>query len=171
MREDREIVVAVRREDLATPKGMIRFTIQGAGVVTRDMKTCFSLAQQYTRLKEVSDHFKTVTWDADKSQLFLVTEALGYQARMIFKIGMAPGTEQSRLDFEIVWGHFKGMLGQLSYAVVDKTHTEVSFQARFEAKELPLPKILMGFALEVIAKRVGENMRQFFESQPAVSAK
>jgi glucose/arabinose dehydrogenase len=165
IREDREIVVAVRKEDI--PNDQIRFTMAGAGMVAKPKNFCFGISQQYSRLKEISDHFKTVSYESSTNQLFLVTEALGYQARMLLKI--LPVTEdwRSELQWEVVWGHFKGMTGLIGFEKLDDSHTEMSFNARYEASELPLPRILMGFALEVITKKVAEKMRAFIESQPA----
>jgi glucose/arabinose dehydrogenase len=165
IREDREIVVAVRKESI--PNDQIRFTMAGVGMVAKPKSFCFNVSQQYPRLKEISDHFKTVSFDPATSQLFLVTEALGYQARMLLHVMPVSEDWRSELQWEIVWGHFKGMTGLIGFEKFDESHTEMSVNARYEASELPLPRILMGFALEVITKKVAEKMRAFIEAQPA----
>jgi len=165
MRDDRAILVSVKTEKI--PDDQIRFTMNGAGLVNRPKDFCFAVSQQYERLKEVSDHFKTVAFDPSSQQLFLVTEALGYQARMILKILPVSEDWRSELQWKVVWGHFKGMSGLIGFEKTHDEKTEISMSAKYEAKELPLPKALMGFALEVITQKVAERMRSYIEAQPA----
>ena len=171
IKEDREVIVSVRHQSVDRPGGQLeQFTMNGAGLVARPKDFCFAVSQQYDKLKEISEHFKTVNYSASSHQLFLVTEALGYQARMILLMQPVSEDWRSELQWEVIWGHFKGMKGLIGYERVDDGHTEMSLHADYEAKELPLPKILMGFALEVITKKVAEKMRTFIEEQPALAA-
>lgn len=165
MRDERAILVSVKHEKI--PDDQIRFTMTGAGLVNRPKDFCFEISQQFERLKEVSDHFKTVSFDPATQQLFIITEALGYQARMVLKILPVSEDWRSELQWQVVWGHFKGMTGLIGFEKTSDEKTEISLNARYEAKELPLPKVLMGFALEVITQKVAERMRSFIESQPA----
>jgi hypothetical protein len=166
LRDERDVLVSVKREDLEHPPGFLRFTMAGAGVVARPKEHCFRVSQNYPKLKEISDHFKTVSYDSNTDQLFLITEALGYQARMILKMTPVEEDWRSELQFEVVWGAFKGMKGVLGFEELAPGKTEVSIQAKYEASELPLPRILMGFALEVITQKVAEKMRSYIETQP-----
>lgn len=165
MRDERAILVSVKHEKI--PNEQVRFTMNGAGLVNRPKDFCFEISQQYERLKEVSDHFKTVSFDSTTQQLFIVTEALGYQARMVLKILPVSEDWRSELQWKVVWGHFKGMSGLIGFEKTNDEKTEISLNARYEAEELPLPKALMGFALEVITQKVAERMRSFIEAQPA----
>lgn len=169
MKDERAVVVNVTTDKVDAPsqkKLLTKFTMRGAGHVNRDQATAFQLAQEYSRLKEVSDHFKTVKWDAASSELFLITEAMGYQARMIMKVTPQTVGSDRHLNWEVIWGHFKGMKGTIGFERVDHRKTEVSFISNYEAEELPLPKVLMGFALEVITQKVAERMRSFLEKEP-----
>lgn len=162
MLDERYIVVSVKREDL--PNGRIVFTMAGAGDVNRDKEACFTLAQQYPKLKEISDHFKTVSFDEKSQKLFIVTEALGYQARMLMQLTPVIEDWRSEVQWEVIWGSFKGMKGVIGFERLGPRATEVSFQGRFEAPELPIPKFLMGFALEVVVQKVAEKMRTYLEA-------
>lgn len=164
IREERAIIVSVRNED--APNKQIRFLMTGAGSVARSKEFCFGTAQKYEKLKEISDHFKTVSFDLTSRQLYLITEALGYQARMILRVTPVSEDWRSELQWEVIWGHFKGMSGYIGFEKIDAGHTEMSMVSKYEADQLPLPKILMGFALEVITQKVAEKMRTFIESQP-----
>lgn len=163
IRDERAILVSVRAED--APNKQIRFLIAGAGAVARSKEFCFRTAQKYDKLKEVSDHFKTVNFDPVTRQLYLVTEALGYEARMILKITPVAEDWRGELQWEVIWGHFKGMKGHIGFEKLTATRTEMSLVSKYEADRLPLPKVLMGFALEVITQKVAEKMRTFIESQ------
>jgi len=166
IREDRAIFVSVRREDLERDPGLMRFTMLGVGLVARPKDFCFRLGQQYHRLIQISDHFRTVNHDPRTNQLFLITEALGYQARMILKLNPVSEDGRSEIQWEVIWGAFKGMTGIIGFEKDGESKTEVSVMAKYEAKELPIPKVLMGFALEVITQKVAEKMRTYIESQP-----
>ncbi|MEK7358194.1 MAG: hypothetical protein AAB250_17235 [Bdellovibrionota bacterium] len=164
--ENREVVVSVRNEDVTNVAGkkLIRFTIRGVGLVTRNKEVAFRIAQQYPKLKDVSSHFKTVNYDASKRELFLICEALGFQARQILKMTPVEEDWRSEIQWEVIWGAFLGMKGVLGFEKVSDTHTEVSIQTNYEAEKLPLPRVLMGFAFEVIAQKVAERMRTHLES-------
>jgi hypothetical protein len=168
LKEDREVLVSVTTDSLPeTAKDQakrVRFNMSGVGYVRKAKEHCFKLAQEYPRLKEVSDHFKQLEWDAKKSELFIVTEALGYQARMIMK--MTPVSEATRdaIQFEVIWGQFRGMKGEIDFDTIDASTTQESLRATYESSSLPLPKILMGFALEVIVQKVAEKMRTYIET-------
>jgi hypothetical protein len=164
IREERAVLVSVRQED--APSKQVRFLMSGAGSVSRSKDFCFKTAQLYSKLKEVSNHFRDVSFDAKTGQLYLVTEALGYQARMVLRVTPVSEDWRSELQWEVIWGHFKGMSGYIGFESIDSTHTEVSLVSRYQADELPLPRVLMGFALEVITQKVAEKMRHFIEAQP-----
>lgn len=167
MRDDRKITVSVNKKDL--PSGRVQFSIAAAGVVKATREKCFPAAQDYGRLKTVSEHFKTAEFNANYHQLFLVTEALGYQARMILEILPVRASWRDELQFKILGGHFTGMSGAFGFESISERETEVSILAEFEGSEFPLPKVLMGFALEVIVQKVAEKMRTTIESSAKAS--
>ncbi|MES2856870.1 MAG: hypothetical protein V4692_13460 [Bdellovibrionota bacterium] len=160
--KEREVIVGVTTTQVSKEK--VRFAMTAAGHVNRSREHCYAVAQEYPKLKEVSSHFKTLNWNAEKSELFMVTEALGFQARMIMKMTPVTDTKRSAIGFEVIWGHFTGMKGEIGFDPIDSRSTEMSFRANYEAKELPLPKALMGFALEVINQKVAEKMRSYIET-------
>jgi hypothetical protein len=165
MREERAVVVSVKAADVAQPAGFVSFSISGAGVVARKKETAFRLAQDYSRLREVSDHFRVVNWNSRDSQLFVVTEALGYEARMLMDVRAIDADWRSEIQWEVIGGHFKGMTGVFGFETLPNGNTEVSIQSIYKAKELPLPRALVGFALEVVTQKVAEKMRTFLESK------
>lgn len=163
MVDDRFITVSVNRQDLSD--GHIIFTMSGAGDVARGKDACFTTSRDYSKLKDISDHFKTITFDAKTEKLFIVTEAMGYQARMMMQLTPVQESWRSEVQWEVIWGSFKGMKGVIGFERLGPRLTEVSFTGRFEAPDLPIPKIIMGFALEVITQKVAEKMRSYLEAK------
>ena len=161
MRDDRFVTVSVKREEPSA--GHIVFTMAGAGNVNRDKDLSFKTAQDYTKLKEISGYFKTISFDAKTEKLFVVVEALRYEARMLMQLKPVVEESRSEIQWDVVWGSFKGMKGVIGFERLGARSTEVSFQGRFEAPELPIPKLLMGFALEVVVQKVAEKMRSYLE--------
>jgi hypothetical protein len=172
MVEDRAVVVSSRRETVKIlGKEEIRFTIKGAGIVNAPRVFSFKEAQNYDKLKSISSHFKTVTYAPVNQTLHLVMEALGYEADMLLK--MEPVTTELRdeLQWSVIAGHFKGMRGVLAFESVAGGKTESSIDAVYQAETLPLPKILMGVALEAIFQKVAEKMRSAIEAEYKIAGK
>lgn len=165
---DREILVSVRTEDvkLADSKPGIRFVFRGVGRVRRDRKSVVDLAMRFQDLKTISDHFKEVKWDPVTSRLFVIGTALGYQARMLMKIEktMAVSPQRDEIRFKVIEGHFLGLEGAFVMETTGQAETELSIWCLQDSTELPMPRFLAGFALEVVAKNVANKMRTHFET-------
>jgi len=175
IREERSVQVSSRREDLAS--GEMRFTFLGVGDVSKDCDFTLAMAQQFDRLPEISNHFKEVIFDPERRQLWMVANALGYQGRMLLQTDLAFARDplalehRPQLEFEITWGTFRGLRGVLTFEPIDLKKCEVAVEAHYQTKEPPLPKVLMGFALEVVIQKVAEKMRAFAENSPRINPK
>lgn len=161
--DERAILVSVRSSDV--PIG-VRFSFRGVGLVKRDRSEVLQLAMHFEELKGLSDHFKEVKWEPKIKQLFVIGQALGYQARMLLQIEKVGGITPTRdeIRFKVIDGHFLGLQGALVLETRKPGATEMSIWCLQEAKQLPLPRILLGFALEIIAQRVAGKMRDHLET-------
>ena len=171
LEEERAILVSVRSSDV--PAG-VRFSFRGVGLVRRERRDVLRLAMRFDDLKAVSDHFKEVKWEPKTNRLFVVGQALGHQARMLLKIEKVEGVTPTRdeIRFKVIDGHFLGLEGALVLETrmpagkASGERTEMSIWCLQEAKELPLPRVLVGFALEFVAQRVAGKMREHLETKP-----
>lgn len=165
LREERAILVSVRTERGTVDKSADLFTINGVGHVRRDAETVFSLAKQFDRLKEISDVFQIVKYEPKTNRVFVICEALGYQARMLVRVEptLPPVRE---IQFKVIEGHFVGLEGVMAFRELPAAQTEASLRVRHEAREIPIPRILVGFALEVLIQKVALKMRTHFEVAP-----
>jgi hypothetical protein len=161
--EERAVVVSVASEKLVDDETLL--LMKGAGVVNAPRGFCFATAQRYERLKDVSDNFKDVRYDEAKQELFLTVQALGYQARIVMHIIPVASSWRDELQWEVTWGEFKGMKGIIGFEDSSALRTEMSMNVRFQSAHMPLPKILMGFAMEVVTQKVAERMRSWIESE------
>ncbi len=162
MERDRQVLTSVMKSD--APNGEVKFDMKVAGIVSAPRDFAFKTAQAYPRLKEVAENFKTVHYKPEQNRLYLVMTALGYQERMILEMHPASGDGRDEIQFDVIWGNFKGMKGYIGFESFSLTKTEMSLIATYQSKTLPLPKILMGFALEVVTQKVAEKIRAFTES-------
>ncbi len=172
--DERAIIVSAATETVlvapASPSlprsEQILFTIRGAGLVNAPKSFAFKTAQEYRKLKDVSSHFKTVEYHEETRKLFLVTEALGWQARMVLLMQPVTSDRRDEIRWDVIWGSFRGMKGMMTFAAAENGRkAETSIEAVYQAETLPLPKILMGFALETIIQKVAEKMRSFIERE------
>lgn len=162
MERDRQVLTSVTQSD--APNGEVKFDMKVAGIVSAPRNFSFKSAQAYPRLKEVAENFKTVHYKPEQNRLYLVMTALGYQERMVLQMYPASGEGRDEIQFDVIWGNFKGMKGFIGFESVSLTKTEMSLMATYQSKTLPLPKILMGFALEVVTQKVAEKIRAFTEA-------
>jgi len=166
MRDERRIVVSskvVRLGGREQPQD--HFQIQGAGWVKAEASEAFRVAQDYARLPEISEHFRKVTWVAERRELFLQMAALGYVAEMKLAMRALEQKAERELSFEVIEGHFLGLKGRLVFT--PKMQGEVTQVALFvdhKSAELPLPRALMGVVLEAIAEKVAQRMRRHIEA-------
>lgn len=167
--EDRDILVSVRTESGRLDEAASRLVMSGVGWVKRAPGDVFEMAKSFEKLPQVSEHFREVKFDAKTSRLFVISQALGYQARMLFQVQLLE--QEKRIRFHVIEGHFLGLRGEIEMAnVLDGKKkpranlTEMSVLMAHEARELPVPKFLIGFALEIVSKNVAQKMRRFFET-------
>ena len=163
MLEDRLISVSVNSSTL--PNGKVAFDMKGAGIVHAPRESAFKTSQEFDKLTKVSSNFKSSYYDEKNSQLFVVIEALGFETRMILAIDRVIEKKRSEIQFEVVWGELKGMAGAIGFENVSEESCEVSILSHYEAVKLPLPKIFMGFAFEVVTQKIAEKMRSFIEGE------
>ncbi len=183
MRDERAVLVSVRTNRGEVDKEADLFSIQGVGWVKRDAHAVFELAKQFDRLKDISDHFREVKYEPKTNRIFVICEALGYQARMLMHVeavegvsapeagvtmGAAAEPSSPLIKFKVIDGHFIGLEGSMVFRELKQSpgQTEVSLRVRHEAREIPIPRILVGFALEVMVQKVAMKMRTYFESAP-----
>lgn len=172
LREERAVLVSARTDTGVLDREADLFTISGVGWVRREASVVFALAQRYEKLKEITDVFREIKFEPKTNRVFVICQALGYQARMLFSVtsSLAPVRE---IRFKVIEGHFLGLEGTMGFRELNEKNpsTEVSLQVRHEAREIPIPKFLVGFALEVVIQNVAKKMRTYFEDAPGVSAK
>ncbi len=165
LREERAILVSVRTERGTVDKSADLFSINGVGYVRRQADTVFSLAKQFDRLKEISDVFQIVKFEPKTNRVFVICEALGYQARMLIRVDPTAAPIR-QIQFKVIEGHFVGLEGVMAFRELPGAHTEASLRVSHEAREIPIPRILVGFALEVLIQKVAAKMRTHFEVAP-----
>ncbi|MCM2282507.1 MAG: hypothetical protein NDI61_11755, partial [Bdellovibrionaceae bacterium] len=133
------------------------------------------------KLRQASRHFKSVTYDPSSRRLSIVAEALGLQVRSVLRMEPVSGTERDEVRWEVVEGDFQGMRGALVIERADQSNraesahaessraksarAEVSIDSIYEARELPLPRILMGWTLEAIVQKAAERIRSMAEQE------
>jgi hypothetical protein len=167
---EREILVSVRTESGRLDPKADRLLMSGVGWVRQTPQVVFETAKNFEVLPSVSDHFREVKYDKKANRLFIISQALGYQARMLFQLRLDE-TNRS-IQFRVIDGHFLGLRGEISMRAAQdlnsrpyRDKTEMTVLMAHEARELPVPKILIGFALEIVAKNVAQKMRRYLESQ------
>lgn len=161
LRDDRAVLVSVRTLDPWFDKQAEIFAMSGVGWVRRDRPSVFKIAHELDRLKQISEHFQEVKWDPKTNRVFIIASALGYQARMLMAVQFQP---EDQVRFKVIEGHFLGLTGAITMRAIDERTTEVAVRAVHEARQIPVPKFLMGFALEVVVQKVAEKMRTHFET-------
>ena len=160
IKTQRRVVVSVKEE---SGKEGQKFRMVGAGAVNVPVEFAVKQIMEFEKLPSVSSYFKKVVHKKKEKQIYIVLEALGYQARMRLEYKWHKDGRQ--MDWRVIWGPFKGMLGHYQFQSLSQDQTEVSIWSTFKNPKLPVPQFLMKFTLEVIAEKVAQKMRSFIESE------
>lgn len=158
---ERRVIVSVKQEEVAGKKS---FRMVGVGAVNAPIDFCVGEVMEFDKLPEISSYFKKVVHQKDKKQVYIVLEAMGYQARLLLEYQWNkkdPNAQQ--MDWKVIWGPFKGMIGHYQFVKINGEQTEVSIWSNFSNHNIPIPEFLMKFTLEVIAEKVAQKMRSFIE--------
>lgn len=157
----RKIYISARTD---THEKLQRLRVDAMAIVKAPAHFAAEKAQDYEELPQVSGHFKSAEFRADTQQLFLVTEALRWQARMLMQLRYSEDESGHPVhQFEIIGGSFQGLKGQFTFAEFEGRQTQLVLSASYSDKSLPLPKILMGVALEVVVEQAAQKMRAHIE--------
>jgi len=158
MRE-RKIVVSVKKRADQT------YRVVGAGAVNVPLNQSFAGILKFEDLEKVSDHFETVKHDPGKKHLYMKIQGYGYVARMLLAYKITKDDEfLKQLDWKVLSGSFKGMVGHYKLRPLTKKQTEISLWSHFKQPPFPLPDFFLTFTLEVIAEKVAQKMRTYLES-------
>lgn len=168
---DREILVSARTESGITEKQTSRYFLSGVGLIKKTPDVVYREIQRFEILPQVSSHFQEVKYDPKLKRLLILAQALGYQAKLIFQLEF--DEKKNRIQFHVIEGPFKGLYGVLDirpFTVKKRAEkgqasrmSEISIRIAHETARLPIPKSLIGFALEVVAKDVAFKMRRHLE--------
>lgn len=162
IKQHRRIVVSV--SELKNKKASFR--LMGAGIVNSPEGKVTREVVQFENLMKVSSYFKKVVHKKKEQQLYLHIQALGYQSRLLLNYKWNHSEKGSKqLDWLVVWGPLKGMVGHFKFRQLEQERTEISLWARIPELLVPLPEFLMGFTLEVIAEKVAQKMRSYIEDK------
>ena len=164
IKDERRVVVAVKREEGGDRQ---KFRMVGVGAVRAPIEFAVSRVNDFERLKEVSSYFKEVKHRPKKRQIYIVLEALGYQARLLTEYKWQKQKESGvrQMDWKVVWGPFQGMVGHFQLKSLGERQTEVSLWSVFSSQKIPLPAFFLRITLEVIAEKVAQKMRSYIEKE------
>lgn len=164
---DENLVVV--SSDVTDVKGTDKYllNIVAGGALDVPLEFAFNEMTKYDDLKKIDTHFEESKYDTKKKILFIKVAALGYYADMHLKLNEVATTSKDtkQVHWECVEGQFKGMKGVFEAKEISSKKTEISMTAKYEAAKIPLPKVLMGFGLEVLGRQTAIKMRDYIKHQ------
>lgn len=144
------------------------FNVVAGGVVKSNYTFTDSVVRNFEDLKKVDPRFQEVRIMKDQKQLFLHLAVLGYHARMYLKMDEQKTNNTTKWDWECIEGSFKGMKGLINIQEIGRHRTELSFASDYFSEKLPLPKAIVNFGIEIIARQVAEKMRSYIHAQAKI---
>lgn len=167
MLEDRRIVVSAKTNKKSEGDKNYQMRVISAGIVNRPPDHTWKTMRQFETLPKVDERFQLAVFDPATQKLKLHLAALGFHARMTLQLVMREVGESKRLHFESIEGSFKGLKGVVELQPATKGRTEVAMLSHYESPTLPLPEVLAGVGLEIVAEKVAASMRKFIEASGA----
>lgn len=162
MLDESKILVAAKTEQ---GRETAKMSVIGAGIVSTPLQYTYATVTKFEDLPKVSDRFHEVRHNKKDNQLFIHMSALGYHVRMLMQLRYKSTQHMKSIYWESIEGGFVGMKGHIRLEEQGPRKTEMSIDARYESKKLPLPEALMGIGLEVVTQRVAGAMREYIEAE------
>lgn len=162
IKTERLIVVSAVSEN---KKGMEGFRLTTAGHMKAPLEVTHKTLLDFSSYPQVVSYIKTTRYHEKKKLLFVHGAVMGYHVRLHLKIDIEKTKNGYKTNFECIRGSFKGMTGEIVEEAVGPSTTEISMVARFAAKKIPIPDILMKWGLEFAGQRAAGAMRQHIEGQ------
>ena len=161
--EQRKVVVSV---DVEKERRQRSIRMLGVGVVNVPLYFAVEQIQRFEELPKVSSYFQKVRHDKAKKEVYFFIKALGKQVRFIQEYKWGPRTtELAQMDWRGKWVNIQGRVGHYKLRKISPQKTEVAIWVSMKKKDIPLPKFLLNFTLEVIAEKTAQKMRSFMESR------
>jgi uncharacterized membrane protein len=164
MKEERRIVVSAKTDRIDEESELYQMKVVSAGYVNSPLERTWSIVRKYEDLPKADERFLEVRHDPEKQTLYLHVATLGYHARMTLQLNYGEAPEAKEIHFDCIEGSFKGMKGVIRLEDDRRQQTEISMTSDYRSSNLPLPKVLMGVGLEIVASRVASSMRNFIET-------
>lgn len=154
-------MVVIKSKD--KPKS--HYEMAGIGVINTPKEYCLKQILNFEELQKVSKHFKKVVHQPKLKRVYMVMEAYGYEARLLIKYTVKSQDNKSVFHWNVVWGGFQGMIGDIELTSLKPDKTEAVLTSTFDDQEVPLPSIFKSFLLEIIVQRVASSMRSHIEER------
>jgi len=163
--EERDIVVTANVPTYKVgEKEVYNFNIDAVGLVSAPLLFSSDIVWNLEELPKVNDAFKEVKYFPKYQRVFIHISSMGFWAKMILQLSKKVNKGVDEMHFEVVEGSFLGMKGVVRLKSLGLSKTLVSLKGRYESTRLPLPKSLMGFGLEILARGVAKSLREHMET-------
>lgn len=165
MQNEDLIVVSAKTEKIRNDPKLYEMRVVAGGDVDVPQDFAFEQISNYEDLKKADNHFVEVHYNKDQKKVEIGIEALGYRADMVIRVFEVERKTPQGKSREIHWlcveKQFKGMKGVFQVLEIGRQKSEISMTAEYSAEKLPLPKVLMGFGLEVIGRQVANQLKRY----------
>ncbi len=166
IQEDEHIVVLAKIKDFEKQKQEWKhLNLQSAGHIKAPLDYTYKRILSFEEYPKMSMAFDRVNFDSAKSLLKIRVGALNYYASLSIRMRFEDKDKIRLIHWLCIDGPFAGMKGSIVLESVKKRVTEISMHSNYEAIELPLPKILIGFGMEVAGRQIAASMRNFVENE------
>lgn len=163
MQEERRIVVSATTGYREETK-LQNLSVIAAGLVKVPMEKAWRIVKDFERLPKVDERFLEAQYFEPRQRLLIHMAVYGFHAKMILELRFGESGHAREIHFESVEGSFVGLKGKIRLEDDRRQTTEISMTSDYSSASLPLPRILMGVGLEVVASNVAASMRSYIES-------
>lgn len=137
--------------------------LQSAGHIQSSLDFTYNKILAFEEYPNMSSAFDRVSFDKQKSILSIRVGAFDYYAHLKIRMRFEEKNKQRLIHWLCIDGPFAGMKGTILLEEFKRRVTEISMFANYEAERLPLPRVLLGFGMEVAGRQIAASMRNFVE--------
>jgi hypothetical protein len=155
--QNHEILVSATEKDQ-------QWSFKGVGRVKSNVEQAYQIAQQYERLREIPNHFRDVSYDAQSRQLSMKIKILWKELPLVVHVVSSEKAPWG-LQFQVLNGVFEGVEGSVDFLEKSEHESEIVFLSN-STKKLPFfSSWFLSFTVEAVMSHVASSLRSVIEKE------
>jgi len=151
-----EVIVSVNAHDITPKKPHMDLDIKGGGHVPAPCSFVYAESRKYEQVARYSDYVKEAKFNPDTNQMRVKISAFGFSRELTMAITVIADRDT---EFRLLDGPMPGFWWRSQMTEFKPGVCEIAMTGGYKYDEFPIPRFFLEFGMEVIFKRMAQQMR------------